>query len=374
MCIMELVLWSVKYRPKTWTDFQGQEQAKSQLEKYAASRTVPHLILHGPSGTGKTVAADIFAKSVLGDFYDSNFKSLNVRDIRSYPIASAKRNISDLAKMDRSKRTELDEYMSVVFREAKAELSSKGRSRDPNRSQLLFQAISLFASTVTVADKYVKILVLDEADALDNNMLQALRRTMEIYSHSCRFILITPSLAGWNPAIASRCVVIKFTAIKPDIMQSYLRSIAEIENVAFDDSGIDSIVREAAGDVRRGLDLLQICAATGQEVNEDVVYAHSETTLTTGVRKMVSLAISQNWIQARDTLRHLLASEQYSPNDIMIQIQKDIIRRPFDSRKMSHILERASDIDYRMTQGKNPHIHLMAFLASIGNIEDAESQ
>ena len=94
------------------------------------------MIFYGPSGTGKTAASDVFAKAILGDSLDANFKSLNVRDIWFMPLAKAKRSVQDLAKLDRESRSELDEYMSIVYREAKASMKLKGRTSPPNRSQL----------------------------------------------------------------------------------------------------------------------------------------------------------------------------------------------------------------------------------------------
>ncbi|MFW9931303.1 MAG: AAA family ATPase, partial [Candidatus Thorarchaeota archaeon] len=80
---MEPVLWSIKYRPKSWDDFVGQNEPITQLRSYVKSKTVPHLILYGPSGTGKTTAAQIFGREILGESFTSNFKMLNIRDLRA---------------------------------------------------------------------------------------------------------------------------------------------------------------------------------------------------------------------------------------------------------------------------------------------------
>ncbi|MHA2188510.1 MAG: replication factor C small subunit, partial [Candidatus Thorarchaeota archaeon] len=82
---MEPVLWSVKYRPAGWDDFIGQDSAISQLRKFASAGTYPNMIIYGPEGTGKTCAANTFAREILGDSYGPNFKWLNVRDLRTYP-------------------------------------------------------------------------------------------------------------------------------------------------------------------------------------------------------------------------------------------------------------------------------------------------
>ncbi|MDF1540483.1 MAG: hypothetical protein P1Q69_16425, partial [Candidatus Thorarchaeota archaeon] len=103
-----------------------------------------------------------------------------------------------------------------------------------------------------------------------------------------------------------------------------------------------------------------------------LVHKYSDTPLISGVRSMVTSALGGDYLSARKELRNLLALEQYSPTEVMIQIQREIVKRPLDDKKMHHIFDRISEIDYRMTQGKNPHIHLMALLASLVNLCETE--
>ena len=366
---MEPALWSVKHHPHDWDSFYGQDDAIAQLRGFISGGTIPNLILHGPPGTGKSAAIQIFAKEILGDSLESNFKILNIRELRTYSIAKAKRNIQALAKLDRSERTELDEYMSIVFREAKTSLKLKGRKRDPNKSQLLHQAINLFASTITVTDELVKILVLDEADALDRNMQQALRRTMEVYSDACRFVLITPTLAGWNPAIISRCLVVKFPTPSLTIIETLISEIASKEQVVIDERAVSAIARESLGDLRFAINLLQISSSSGRSVSEDDIYAVSEKTITRIVREMISLAFDGKHVNARKKLRLLLTYENYAPGEVILEIERDLLKRPMAHAQLSVILDRVSEIDLRITQAKNPFIHLTALLASIANLE-----
>ncbi len=365
---LEAPLWSVKYSPRTWNDFVGQDNAIAQLRNLAESGSCPNMILYGPNGTGKTSAAQIFSKALLGDTLAANYKMLNLRDVSDYSIAKAKRDIKDLAKLDRSKRSELDEYMSIVFKEVKAELKAKGQTRDPNKSQLLQGAIRIFASTVTVADAMIKILVLDEADVLTRSMQQALRRTMEIYNEACRFIFTTPTLAGWSPAVISRSLMINFPSPSNDVIVSLVGRIAESERVEVDCAGVNAIARESNGDMRRAINLLQVASAKGKPVTEDGVYACSETILTKGVRNMVSAAIDGSFVIARESLRGLLALEGYSPSDVLLQIERDLLSRPFEPTVLTSLLDRIAEIDYRFIQAQNPFIQITALLASIGRI------
>jgi replication factor C small subunit len=371
--ILEPLLWCIKYRPNTWDDFVGQESTISQLKSFVESNTLQNMIFYGPTGTGKTAAADVFSKAILGSSLDANFKSLNIRDIWFMSLTNAKRSVQDLAKLDRDERTELDEYMSVVYREAQASLKLKGRTSPPNRSQLLQEAIRFFASTTTVADEKVKILVLDEADALSHSMQQALRRTMELYSDACRFILITPSLSGWSPAIISRCSVMKFPLISESDIITHLNYISKQENVTLESDAAIAIARESNGDLRRAINLLQISSTSSSVVTEDTVYSHSETTLIRTAREIVSLTIDGLYPDARKMMRSLVAVDGYDPQEVLLAMKHDLIKRPFDSMALNKILERISEIDFRLTQGKNSFIHLAAFLASLRNYTSEQS-
>jgi len=365
--ILEPLLWCIKYRPKNWDEFIGQESTISQLKSFAESNTLPNMIFYGPNGTGKTSAANIFSKDILGDSLGANFKSLNIRDIWFMSLTDAKRTVQDLAKLGRDERSELDEYMSVVYREAKAALKIKGKTSSPNRSQLLQEAIRLFASTITVTDEKIKILVLDEADALSHSMQQALRRTMELYSDACRFILITPSLSGWSPAIISRCSVLKFPLLTEDEIVAHIISIAKKESITLEPDAAWAIARESEGDLRRAINLLQIAATSNPAVTEDDVYTHSETTLNRTAREIVTLTIDGSYQDARKIMRNLIAIDGYDPQEVLLAIERDLVKRPFDHDTLNIVLDRVAEIDFRLIRGKNSFVHLAALLASLRN-------
>ncbi|NWF95956.1 MAG: AAA family ATPase [Candidatus Thorarchaeota archaeon] len=362
---MESPLWSVKYRPSSWDEFLGQDVAVSSLRNLAGLQTCPNLILLGPYGTGKSSAALVFARALLGEVMDSNFLYLNVRDVTMYPITKAKRTIQDLAKLERSERTPLDEYMSTVYRAAKDSMKVRGEAGEPNRSQMLLQAITLFASTMTVAQDKVKLLVLDEADALSIDMQQALRRTMEVFSEVCRFVFITPSLSGWVPALISRCVVLKFSSIEQSVIERQIQSISEREGVRIDDLAVRAIARACDGDLRRAINLLQVCSASGKTVTEDTVYEQSETPLQRGVREAVTLAVDGSYVESRNRVRRLVTIEGYSEREVLHEIGAELMKRPFSPKVRSAFLDRVSELDYRMVEARNQFIHLSAMLASI---------
>ncbi len=372
---VEVPLWSVRYRPERWEDFVGQDSAVSTLRSLAESGSCPNFVLAGPHGTGKTRAAEVFVRQLLGDVLASNYMYLNVRNLVSYPTVKAKRTIRDLAKLGRNERTSFDEYMATVYQEAAQSLKLRGESGDPNRSQILHQAILSFASTVTISEEKVKVLVLDEADAFDDNMHQALRRTMEIYSDVCRFILVTTTLAGWSPAVLSRCIVLKFPAIDSAVVAGVVRRIADAESVAIDSSAVVAVARESSGDLRRAVDLLQICASANKSVTEDTVYSCCETRLTRGVREFVSLAVRGAFDESRKRMKQMIAYDGYSGTEILREMERDLLKRPFKASSLTKIMDRLAVIDHRMTEARNPFIQLEALLATIQRValEEAPS-
>lgn len=356
-----------------WSDFVGKDNTISQLKSLADSSVFTNMIFYGPAGTGKTAAAHIFSKEILGESFGANFKILNIRDVWDIPVTQAKRSVQDLAKLGRDKRSELDEYISVVYREAKAARKTRGKSGDPTRNELLSEAIRFFSSTATVTDEKIKILVLDEADALTWSMQQALRRTMELYSDTCRFILITPTLSGWSPAIISRSLTLSFPAAPDDAVQKLVAEIAAKENVNIDDTALIAIARESEGDLRRAINLLQIASTASEHVTEDSVYEYSETQLTARARNIVTLTLDGQFVPARKEIKNLVAIDGYSPQEVCLEIERDLVKRPFTPEVLCKLLDRVAEMDYRLLQGKNAFVHLGALLASIRAIAAEET-
>ncbi len=323
------------------------------------------MIIYGPSGTGKSAAVNIYCRQVLGEDYSTNFKLINVRELMTYPLTLAKRSLQEVAKVDPELRSDLDEYMSLIYQEAQEELKMRGQKGTPNRTQLLQMAIRVFSSSYTLSEVPVKILVLDEADAMNSSMQQALRRTMEIYGDVSRFIFITQSLAGWSPAVLSRSLVLRFQSPPKEAITGLLRKISQNEGVNADDVVLSTIAKICHGDVRRAINLLQMASAGVDRVTEDEVYKVSQTPLEHYVHNIITLAFNGEFVRARKMLRELLTIEGYEPVDVIRQIERDILIRPLDHDTRAVILKRIADIDSKLNIARNPYIHLTALITSI---------
>jgi replication factor C small subunit len=131
-------IWTEKYRPKKLEEVVGQPKIVNNLRSYVKRRNLPHLIFSGPAGIGKTTAAVAMARELYADTWAENFTELNASDERGIDVVRNK--------------------------------------------------IKNFARTTPIGGAFFKIIFLDEADALTDAAQSALRRTMERYSATCRFI------------------------------------------------------------------------------------------------------------------------------------------------------------------------------------------
>ena len=166
----------------------------------------------------------------------------------------------------------------------------------------------------------------------------------------------------------SRCLIVKFPALSEEAVEQHLRSITKKERIKVDDAAFKAIVHESSGDLRRALNLLQVSAAGVSAVTEDTVHECSETTIGTAVRSMVSLAMKGSFAESRDLMKQLIAVEGYSPEEVCLQIQREIVKRSFNPETRHLLMQRIAEIEFRMKQGKNSFIHLSALLASVGDI------
>jgi replication factor C small subunit len=155
--------------------------------------------------------------------------------------------------------------------------------------------------------------------------------------------------------------------IDEDKAISHLNYIAKEEGLTLEPEAAQAIAHESDGDMRRAINLLQICATSSSTITEDDVYAHSETTLNSTSREIVSQAIDGSYSDARKMMRGLIAIDGYDPQEVLLAMKRDLIKRPFDPMSLNKVLERVAEIDYRLTQGKNSFIHLAALLASLRN-------
>ena len=197
---MEHSLWVEKYRPYNLQTYIGNEHLKEKVKIYLENEDVPHLLLYGTAGTGKTT----LAKVIVG----------NIDCDHLYINASDENNVDNV-------RTKIKNFAS------------------------------------SVGFKSLKVVILDESDFLTPNAQAALRNLMETFSKHCRFILTCNYVERIIDPIQSRCQTYKIVPPSRKEVALQLKNIFETENVTFNLDDLALIVNAGYPDIRRVINSAQ---------------------------------------------------------------------------------------------------------------------
>ena len=305
-------IWTEKYRPKNLSEVVGQKHVTARLESYVRSRSMPHLLLTGPAGTGKTTCSLALARELFGDNWRGNFIELNASDERGIDVVRGK--------------------------------------------------IKEFARTAPIGAEF-KIIFMDEADALTSDAQAALRRTMEKYSGICRFILSCNYSSKIIDPIQSRCAVMRFKPLTSDDIRGFLSRIVSEEKVDIEPEALEGLVRIAHGDMRRAVNSLQVAASLGKRIDLDLVYQTAGMANPDAVKSMMETALDGNFIQARNQLDDLMITNGLSGQDIIKQIHSTIFDLGVSDYDKVKMIDKCGEVEFRIVEGSNDRIQLEVFLA-----------
>ncbi|MCL1811282.1 MAG: replication factor C small subunit [Methanomassiliicoccaceae archaeon] len=306
-------IWTEKYRPKDLDEVVGQKHITERMKAYVSSRNMPHLLLAGPAGTGKTTCALALAKSLFGGEWKGNFIELNASDERGIDVVRGK--------------------------------------------------IKEFARTAPLGDAEFKIIFMDEADALTSDAQAALRRTMEKYSKICRFILSCNYSSKIIDPIQSRCAVFRFSPLLKEDVENYLRMIISKESIKMDDDALEGLIHVARGDMRRAVNSLQVAASLGKQITLDVIYQTTGLAKPEEVKKMLETALSGNFLSARDMLDDIMIMYGLSGQDIIKQIHSSFFDLSITDSEKVRLMDKTGEVEFRIVEGSNERIQLEALLA-----------
>ncbi len=309
-------IWTEKYRPKRLDEVIGQEHVVSRLKAFVKSKNIPNMLFAGPAGVGKTTCAIALARELYGEEnWKQNFLETNASDERGINVIRGK--------------------------------------------------IKEFARTKPIGDVGFKIIFLDESDALTQEAQQALRRTMEKYANTTRFILSCNYSSKIIPPIQSRCAVFRFKPIDPEKMKAHLKKICESEGIEVTEEGLDAVVRVSEGDMRQAINILQAVSITTKKLTVQNVYEVAASLKPEEVKEILELALKGNFTQARDKLIEVMVERGMSGVDVIKGIHREILGLNIEEREKAHLIDRLGEYEFRIVEGGSEDLQIEAFLAEV---------
>jgi len=235
---------------------------------------------------------------------------------------------------------------------------------DERGINVIREKVKEFARSRTPPGIPFKIILLDEADNMTADAQQALRRLMELFTASTRFILIANYPSKIIDPIQSRCAFFRFAPLRKEDVVGRLKYIAEQEGVDYDEEALEAIYEISEGDMRKAINILQSSAYLGR-VTVDTVYRVVGMARPREVREMIQAALKGDFMAAREMLRKLMVEYGLSGTDVVKQIHREIfgqeIKLPEDIRVL--IADYLGEIHFRLVEGSDDDIQLSAFLA-----------
>ncbi|MEN2974455.1 MAG: replication factor C small subunit [Candidatus Caldarchaeales archaeon] len=239
---------------------------------------------------------------------------------------------------------------------------------DERGIQTIRDKVKMFARQIPIGGEIgFKILLLDESDQLTDDAQHAFRRVMEQYSTTCRFILAANYSNRIIEPIQSRCAVFRFRPLTKNDIIRRIRWIAEQEKLEVEDAALDAIYEFSEGDMRRAINILQASATISNRIDEKTVYYILGYVSRGEIRKIIELALSGKFIQARDELRRLIYVQGLSGSDIISAIYRELFYLDLTEEDKLELLDLLGEIDYRIAEGGTEEVQLMAFLARIAS-------
>jgi replication factor C small subunit len=311
---MANTIWTEKYRPSKFEEVVGQEDIVKRVKNLTQSLNIPHLLFAGPAGTGKSTLALIIVKDLFKETWRDNYLELNASDERGIDVVR--------------------------------------------------QKVKNFARTKSLSTVPFKVIFLDEADALTKEAQQALRRTMENFTNTCRFILSCNYSSKIIDPIQSRCALFRFKLLEKKDVERRIVKIAEAEGLELQEGTGEALYEASEGDMRRVINLIQSTASISPKITPDLVNTVMASAKPKDIKVVLDYALAGDFQNAREKLLNVMLKESISGQDTIKAIQKEIWNLQIEPELKVKLTEKTGEIEFRLVEGSDEFIQLQSLLAS----------
>lgn len=312
--------WVEKYRPHKLDDIVGNEETVERLKLLVEDGNMPHMIISGLPGIGKTTSIHCLAYELLGpELYQQATLELNASDDRGIDVV----------------RNKIKQFAQTKI------LLPAGRH---------------------------KIIILDEADSMTPGAQQTLRRTMEIYSNTTRFAFACNQSLKIIEPLQSRCAILRYTKLSDEQVLERLLEVTKLEDVKYNSEGLQALIFTAEGDMRQAINNLQSTVAGFGFVNDINVFKIVDQPHPLVIKKILASCCSNKGGNIDEALELLdnLWEKGYSAIDIVTLSFRVAKTLPGISElKRLDMIKEIGFVHMRVLEGVSSYLQLCGLFAKL---------
>ncbi|KAK9096090.1 hypothetical protein Sjap_021587 [Stephania japonica] len=311
------VPWVEKYRPQSLADVAAHRDIVDTIDRLTSENKLPHLLLYGPPGTGKTSTILAVARKLYGAQFHNMILELNASDDRGIDVV----------------RQQIQDFAST-------------------------QSFSFGVKSP------VKLVLLDEADAMTKDAQFALRRVIEKYTKNTRFALICNQVNKIIPALQSRCTRFRFAPLDASHVTERLKHVISAEGLNVDDTGLTALVRLSNGDMRKALNILQSTHMASPHITEEAVYLCSGNPMPKDIEQISYWLLNESFATGFSKISDIKMRKGLALVDIVREVTMFIFRIKMPSDVRVHLINDLADIEYRLSFACNDKLQLGSLLST----------
>ena len=312
--------WVEKFRPSKLDDVISNNQIKNTFKDYVKNKYLPHLLICGPSGVGKTSIVMAMAKELYGDSYMLMTKHINASEERGIEVIRNK--VKDFV-------------MSSIFL--------------PNVIPF-------------------KLVILDEADAMTISAQGMLRRIIEDFTSSARFCLICNKSKSIDPAIQSRCVNFRFAPLQPEIIKRRIQNICMTQKIVNDSLGLDLLIKISGGDMRKVFNNLQSIYMAFNKITYTTVAKCTGYPTDDKITLILDTLLNKTFNISLKTITDIIQDNQYGLLDIIteitIKLRDKFLENKIKQDKFSTIISNLKTIEQNILISLSDIMAISSFVSA----------
>lgn len=311
-----------------------------KLKKISDDNEFPNIIFYGRAGVGKKVLLNLFLEMIFGEYvHDTVDACYNVKssgNVENKVIVKQ----SDYHIIIQPNNNNFDRYLirHIVVEYAKKE------------------PLNVFKD---IKDKKFKVVQINGLEELSEGAQTSLRRTIEKYVRTCRFIMWTKSLSNVISPLRSRCTLIHVPTIEKNLLLKWAFDLTKKSNIKIKYGKLNKIIDDSNGNLKTILWKLDLYKYTGKMIN----------TYDKKIDYLSDLIIKKEKIKIIRAVIYSFLTTNIEHNQIIIDLLNSILKKiKLDDDKIEKIIQSASEYEYRLSSARREIIHIEAFVTDLINI------